>query len=192
LLLDADDPAIGVALGSDADTFGGITYDRRGRIDMIALSRPRDRATKDAPSTFVLEHLGQESLEPLRDWLAGASGKRPPYLVLHDAHADLTALTELGLEPVRFGSTLIASTLIAEGADSRHDRRSLGECVAEKLHHSLEPADMTWSATYFPRWWQWKRPASPWMRLASSASPTSGYVSARRRATPIASRGSTS
>jgi len=142
-LLDADDPAVGVALASDTDTLGGITDDRQGPVDMIALSRPRDRTSDGAPSTFVLEHLGREALEPLREWLSGGRGERPPYLVLHDAHADLTALAELGLEPVRFGSTLIASTLIAEGADSRHDRRSLGECVAENLRHCLEGGEMT-------------------------------------------------
>lgn len=142
-LREADDPAIGVALSSDTDTRPG-TFDRgRGTVKRIALSRPHDRTDGDAPSTFVLEHLETEALEYIRRWLSGSSGGRPPYLVLHDAHNDLAALAGLGLEPERFGSTLIASTLIAEGADGRHDRRSLGDCVGEELHHSLERGDMT-------------------------------------------------
>jgi len=85
---------------------------------------------------FVLQLDNLHNLQPLRALLAG-DGDTPPYVVFHDAHFSLAALQPLGLCPPRFGCTLAAATLLAEGAPRHHDALELAPLLAKHLHHGL-------------------------------------------------------
>ncbi|HGG57745.1 MAG TPA: hypothetical protein ENK31_08130, partial [Nannocystis exedens] len=67
----------------------------------------------------------------------GKEDEHPPYVVMHDAHNTLGVLGRRGLTIERFGCTLAAATLLAEGADGRRDDRELAPLVAATLGFEL-------------------------------------------------------
>ncbi len=85
---------------------------------------------------FILHLACLTDLRPLQNLLSG-DASTPPYVVFHDAHFSLAALASLGVSPPRYGCTLTAATLLAEGASLRHDASELATLVAEQLHHGL-------------------------------------------------------
>ena len=100
---------------------------RRLRAELIAL------AAEGQVHILHLACLG--SLRPLQTLLDGDG--EPPYVVFHDAHFALAALQPLAISPPRFGCTLAAATLLAEGAQLRHDDLDLARQIARHLHHGL-------------------------------------------------------
>lgn len=100
---------------------------RRLRAELLALAA--------AGQVFILHLNCLGSLRPLQALLAGAG--EPPYVILHDAHFALAALRPLGLAPPRFGCTLTAATLLAEGAPRGHDDLDLARLIARHLQHGL-------------------------------------------------------
>lgn len=100
---------------------------RRLRAELLAL------ATEGQVHILHLACLG--SLQPLQTLLTGEG--EPPYVVFHDAHFALAALQPLGIHPPRFGCTLTAATLLAEGAPRHHDDLDLARLIAQHLHHGL-------------------------------------------------------
>lgn len=100
---------------------------RRLRAELLAL------AVEGQVHILHLACLG--SLQPLQALLAGEG--EPPYVVFHDAHFALAALQPLGINPPRFGCTLTAATLLAEGAPRHHDDLDLARLIAQHLHHGL-------------------------------------------------------
>jgi len=100
---------------------------RRLRAELLAL------AAEGQVHILHLACLG--SLRPLQALLAGEG--EPPYVVFHGAHFALAALQPLGICPPRFGCTLTAATLLAEGAPRHHDDLDLARQIAQHLHHGL-------------------------------------------------------
>jgi len=100
---------------------------RRLRAELLALAADGQ--------VFILHLACLASLAPLQALLAGDG--EPPYVVFHDAHFALAALGPLGIHPPRFGCTLAAATLLAEGAPRHHDDLDLARLIAQHLHHGL-------------------------------------------------------
>jgi DNA polymerase-1 len=92
-------------------------------------------AIKDAPP-IALVGAALEDLAPLAAAL-GPAAAAPPYVVIHGAHAVLGVLGRRGLEVARFGCTVAAATLLAEGADGLRDDRELAPLVKEHLGYDL-------------------------------------------------------
>lgn len=85
-------------------------------------------------AVHILEGAALAALAPLQALLAGDPA---PYVVVADAHLTLGVLARHGVAPPRFGCTLTAATLLAEGADGRRDDRPLGDLVRAHLGHDL-------------------------------------------------------
>lgn len=96
---------------------------RRARPAALAL------AAAERP-TVVLTGEALTDLSPLGSVF---KGPKPPYVVMHDAHNTLGVIGRRGLTIERFGCTLAAATLLAEGADGRRDDRELAPLVAATL-----------------------------------------------------------
>lgn len=100
---------------------------RRARPAALAI------AVKGSP-TVVISGEALEDLSPLGPAL---NGEGAPYAVIHDAHRTLGVLRRFGLEVQRFGCTLTAATLLAEGADGQRDDRELAPLVQDHLGQEL-------------------------------------------------------
>ena len=85
---------------------------------------------------FILHLACLHDLRPLQALLAGTD-QSIPYVVFHDAHFSLAALQPLGISPPRFGCTLIAATLLAEGTGVRHDTLELAALATGHLERGL-------------------------------------------------------
>ena len=101
---------------------------RRLRAELLALA--------DGDHVFILHLACLPDLRPLHALLAG-DREHVPYLVFHDAHFSLAALAPLGISPPRFGDTLIAATLLAEGVGARHDALGHAALAATVLQRGL-------------------------------------------------------
>lgn len=101
---------------------------RRLRAELLALA---------CDDRVLILHLACfTNLQPLQAALAGDGGATP-YVVFHDAHFNLSALHRLGVRPARFGCTRIAASLLAEGAQVRHDALELARLVESTLQVGL-------------------------------------------------------
>lgn len=85
---------------------------------------------------FILNLDNLPNLQPLQALLTG-DGQAPPYVVFHDAHFSLAALAPLAVCPPRYGCTLVAATLLAEGVERPHDALELAPLIAEQLQRGL-------------------------------------------------------
>jgi hypothetical protein len=106
---------------------------RRLRAELLALA---------CDDRVLILHLACfTNLQPLQAALAGdsaaATAPATPYVVFHDAHFNLSALHRLGVRPARFGCTRIAASLLAEGAQARHDALELARLVESTLQVGL-------------------------------------------------------
>ena len=101
---------------------------RRLRAELLALA--------GGDRVFILHLACLHDLRPLQSLLAGTD-QSIPYVVFHDAHFSLAALRPLGVSPPRFGCTLVAATLLAEGAGVRHDTLELAALVTRHLERGL-------------------------------------------------------
>lgn len=100
----------------------------------ITIARGQNSNDAQAPTAYCIELPAELGLESLRTWWAGSHA---PYVVFHDAQVDLRRIENLGLRPRRYGSTRVAATLLAEGADRRNDHRPLDATVQSHLGHTL-------------------------------------------------------
>jgi DNA polymerase I-like protein with 3'-5' exonuclease and polymerase domains len=115
--------ALGVALGL-----------REQSIAQVAIAVPAE--PDEGASVLVLE---RELLVEIAGLLTPLwNGAAAPYLVFADAQQALTMLGARGLPtPARFGCTMVAATLLAEGSDRRRDHRPLDRLVRELLGQEL-------------------------------------------------------
>ncbi len=107
------------------------------RIARLALALPG--APKAWPQVVVCEPEQRDELRRLAPLLRPEGDARPPYVVLHHAQRDLTALRTHGLEVPRFGCLTTAATLLAEGSDGKRDRRPIEPMVEDALERGLAP-----------------------------------------------------
>jgi len=102
---------------------------RRLRAELLALA---------CDDRVLILHLAcLTHLQPLQAALAADGATPSPYVVFHDAHFNLSALHRLGVRPARFGCTRIAASLLAEGAQVRHDSLELARLVESTLQVGL-------------------------------------------------------
>jgi DNA polymerase I-like protein with 3'-5' exonuclease and polymerase domains len=139
-----------------ADALSGLgTVSTVGLVVLLAAPFPgaRREATRDPrrqkPESLALAVDGRvlilhlvalPDLRPLQALLGGRDGDAP-YVVLHDAQFNLSVLRRLGVRPARFGCTRIAASLLAEGAQARHNELELARLVESTLQHGL-PGDL--------------------------------------------------
>ena|GEM_PF-1066408 len=129
-LVQCEPKAVGVAIATVAHGQAPDVRDdpRRAEPKWLAVSMP---GVSDKPGCFVFDLERPNIIDPLAPVLAHPT--RAPYVVFHDAHAELHLLGRLGVVPSRFGSTQVAATFVLEsdGSDVRAD--DLSACAVRFL-----------------------------------------------------------